>query len=303
MLAAALVGLAAAARIGSDKATALSRAREACDLAVAARDWPLAQSAVGESLLACCAWWDIENAARFAATSLELAQRSGAAARSNHHAVTALLSYVRGRGEEAKRDLEAAVQGDGRASPPEKFFNAILRGLITLDEERWSDVLDVAASLDAACRDSPVRCTTLAALRIEALLSRDGAGDAEAAAAALASTLGSAQPAFPWNVPLEVTRARVAARLGSGDVEPLLRCALDAAEERAHEVPFDADRAYAQIELACRAAGNAALETRAAQQKHHYGAIRLAAGETGPILSIPLLANSRSNAPIPRTSS
>lgn len=121
MLAAALVGLSAAARLRGEKALALARARDACDLAVAAGDWPLAQSAVGESLLACCAWWDIENVSRFAAMSLELAQRCGERARNNHYNSTALLSYVRERREEVKRDLEAAVQGDGRTSPPEKF--------------------------------------------------------------------------------------------------------------------------------------------------------------------------------------
>ncbi|MGA9945445.1 MAG: hypothetical protein WBP75_10445, partial [Candidatus Cybelea sp.] len=138
-----------------------------------------------------------------------------------------------------------------------------------------------------------------AALRIEALLSRNSPGDAEAAERALAFAGDGERTIFPWNICFEVTRARVAVRLGRSDSDALLRTALDAVEERAHEIPFDADRAYAQSELACRAAGNGKLGTRAALQAAYYRGLRRAAAAEGRSnISVPIFATSRIGEPI-----
>ena len=61
--------------VRGQKESALALAREAYELAFAEGDWPRAHSAVGQLLLACLAWWNVENASRLAATSLELTQR------------------------------------------------------------------------------------------------------------------------------------------------------------------------------------------------------------------------------------
>ena len=276
LLGTSLVELSAVARMRSEREPAVALGREAYELAVAERDWPRAQRAVGELLLACCAWWDVENAGRLAAKSLELTQRCGEAQVADHLDLTAVLSYVRERYADARRDLARASQIDKRTSPPALFFNQLMSAIVALAEERWKDALDIAARMEARgdCKALPAQSRTLAALRIEAFLSRDDPGDTENAREALALAADGTHTIFPWNIPFEVTRSRVVARLGRSDTALLLRSALDAAEERAHEMPFDADRSYAQIELACRAAGDHALETRAHLQGAHYRRVR-----------------------------
>ena len=169
--------------------------------------------------------------------------------------------------------------------------------MVALVEARWADALTLIARMEALgdCATLPAQSRALAAVRIEALLSRDAPGDAESAEKAFAVAGGGGPTLFPWNVPFEVTQARVAARFGWKNAESLLRNALDAIEERANEAPFDADRAYGQIELACRAAGNEALAARAALQGAHYRKLRRSAGrEAALAISTTFLANSRS---------
>ncbi len=301
LLATSLVELSAVARVRNERDSALALGAEAYELAFAATDWPRAHSAVGELLLACCAGWKVENASRLAATSLELTQRCGQAAMAKHLDLIAVLSYVRERYADAKRDLTRAAPMANRTSPPALFFNQLMTAIVALVEARWNDALDIAARMEAHgdWKALPAQRRTLAALRIEALLSRDSSGDAEDAEVALALAGDGGHTIYPWNICFEVTRARVAARLGSGDSEPLLRSALDAVEERAHDIPFDADRAYAQIELACRAAYNEKLGTRAALQAGHYRGLRRAAAAEGrSTLSAPVFATSRIGEPI-----
>ena len=301
LLATSLVELSAVARARNERDSVLALGAEAYDLAFAAADWPGAQSAVGGLLLACCAWWKIENASRLAATSLELTQRCGQSEMAKHLDLIAVLSYVRERHADAKRDLARATSMANRASPPALFFNQLMTAIVALVEARWNDALDIAARMEAHgdWETLPAQCRTLAALRIEALLSRNSPGDTEAAERVLAHAGDGGQTIFPWNTCFEVTRARVAARLRSSDSEPLLRGALDAVEERAHEIPFDADRAYAQIELACRDAGNEKLGRRAALQAAYYrGLRRAAAAESRSTISVPAFATSGIGEPI-----
>ena len=301
LLATALVELSAVARVRNEEDSALALGAEAYDLAFAAADWPRAQRAAGELLLACCAWWKVENASRLAATSLELAQRCGQSEMARHLDLIAVLSYVRERHADAKRDLARAAPIANRASPPALFFSQLMSTIVALVEARWNDALDIVARMETHgdWKALPAQSRTLAAIRIEALLSRDSPGDAEAAERTLALAGAGGHTIFPWNICFEVTRARVAARLGSSDSEPLLRSALDAVEERAHEIPFDADRAYAQIELACRAAYNEKLGTRAALQAAHYRGLRRAAAAEGrSSIPVPVFATSRIGEPI-----
>lgn len=282
LLAASLTALSAAARVRGHKESALALGREAYELAIAVGDWSAAQAAAGELVLTHCAWWDIGSASLAAATSLELVQRCGEAQQAGHYGHVAVLSYLRARYIDAKRDLEKASQLANRGSPPVVFVNQLLSAIIALSEARWDDALEIADQIDVR-RDSKylqAQNRTLAALRAEALLSRDTPGDPQEAEAILTSSGDGGHTVFPWNICVEVTRARLGARLGWSDSEILLRNALDAAEERAHEILFDADRAYAQIELACRDAGNEMLETRAALQRAHYtNLLRRAGGE------------------------
>ena len=306
LLAISLTKLSAVARVRGHKESALAFGREAYELAAAAGDWPRARGAVGELLLTCCAWWDINNASHLAATSLELMQRCNEAEQASHYDSVAVLSYVEERYVDARRALAKASQMENRASPPAIFFNQLMSSMVALSEARWSEALEIAGRMDALGdgRHLPAQHCTLAALRVEAFLSRDAPGDPENAEKALASAGDGERTVFPWNVCFEITRARVGARLGRSDSKIQLRNALDAAEERAHEIPFDADRAYAQIEFACRAAGNEALERRAAVQHAHYAGLRRAATREGrSTISMPIFVNSRNNEAMPRTSS
>ncbi|MFZ1019334.1 MAG: AAA family ATPase [Candidatus Cybelea sp.] len=305
LLATALTELSTVARVRGQKESALALAREAYELAFAEGDWPRAHSAVGQLLLACLAWWNVENASRLAATSLELTQRCGDVQLANHLDLAAILSYVRERHTDAKHDLARAAQTDNRASPRALFFNHLMGAIVALVEARWADALTLTARMEAIgdCATLPAQSRALAAVRIEALLSRDAPGDAESAEKAFAAAGGGGPTLFPWNVPFEVTQARVAARFGWKNAESLLRNALDAIEERAHEAPFDADRAYGQIELACRAAGNEALGARAALQGAHYRKLRRSAGGEGALaISTTFLANSRIREALPQIS-
>jgi hypothetical protein len=304
LLAAALVGLSAAARARGDRDVALTNAGGSHDLAATAGDWPLAHSAIAESIMTCCAWWRIEAAERFAATFLELTQRCGETERRNYHNLIALISYLRKRHADAKRHLEAASHVAGRSLPPTTFFNQVLSALVALDEARWSDVLDIADRLDSAMNRGtlPAQHRTLNALRVAAFLARDDPGDARSAADCVASFGEDPATIFPWNVPIDVTQAVVAARVERDAVELSLRGALDATEERAHEVPFDVDRAYAQIESACRSIGSDVLSARASERRAFYeNARRAAVG--GAAISMPIIAKSSSSDATPRTSS
>ncbi|MGB8521140.1 MAG: AAA family ATPase [Candidatus Tumulicola sp.] len=306
LLAKSLAELAGVARSRGDRESALALGREAYDIAVAGGDWGRAHCAVAELLLACLAWWDVESATRLAATSRELVQRCGEDRQACHYDLVAVLSYVRERYADARRDLAKASEIDRRASPPATFFNRLMSGIVALEEARWNEALDLAAKMETQGDMSalPAQTVTLGVLRAEALLSRDGPGDSENAERALACSGAGENALFPWNLCVEITRARVSARLGRSDSEFLLRNALDAAEERAHEVPFDADRAYAQIELACRIAGNDVLEARAALQRAHYRRVRRAAvGDGNPTISLPNFPSSLSREAMPRTSS
>ena len=306
LLRASLTELSAIARVRGDKESALALAREAYERAVAAADWHVARRAVGESMLTCCAWWDIENALRLSATSLELAQRCGETEQANHYNLVAVLSYVRERYVDAKRELAQAFQVDDRASPPTIFFNQLLSAIVALAEARWNDALEIATGLQAriAGESLPLQQATLAAVRVEALLSRGAPDDMEDAVATFGAIDDRSQTIFPWNIDVAITRARVAARRAGIGSTDSLRDALNAAEERAHEIPFDADRAYAQVELACRDAGNDRLATRAALQRAHYAGLRRsAAGGVRPTISVPIFPNARVIEAMPRTSS
>ena len=283
----------------------MSLAREAYETAIELGDWSRAQLAVGEWLLAACAWWDIDDARRLAAASLELAQRCAEPEQAGHYNRVAVLSYVCARYGDAKRDLVRASTIDSLPSPPSVFLNQMMSALIALAELRWNDALEIALQLDKKIDcDLPAQKWSVTALRVEALLSRDAPGDAEDAGAALASMGDRGVTVFPWNIGPEITRACVAARLGLRDADLLLRRAMDAAEERAHEIPFDADRAYAQLEIACRRSGNGSLEARAALRREYYERLRrAAAAETAVSISVPILPNWRSSEAMPRTSS
>jgi DNA-binding SARP family transcriptional activator len=304
LLSTSLEELSAAARARGERDSAFAFGREAYELAFAEADWPRAQSAVGELLLTSCAWWDISNASQLAATSLELMQRCGEAQLANHFNVVALLSYVRERYDDAKGELAKASQIDKRISPPTIFFNQLMSALIALVESRWGDALEITAKMESwgDWKNLPAQRHTLASVRIEAFLSRDAPGDAEHAEEACASAGDGEHMIFPWNICSGITRARVAARLGRGDADILLRNALDAVEERAHEIPFDADRAYAQVELASRAAGNEKFEARAVLQGAYYRRLRrTAAGEGRSTISLPVFTNTRIAQPIGRS--
>ena len=285
LLATSLTELSAVARVRGQKASALALAREAYEVALAEGDWSRAHSAVGELLLTCCAWWNVEDASRLAATSLELTQRCGDVQLANHLDLVAVLSYVRERYSDVKRDLARVAEMDNRTLPRALFLNHLMAAILALVEGRWNDALQLAERMEALgdCATLPAQSRALAAVRIEALLSRDAPGDAENADKALAVAGDSGPTPFPWNVPFEVTQARVAARLGWKTAESFLRNALDAVEERAHEIPFDADRAYGQVELACRTAGNEALGARAALQGAHYRKLRRSASREGTL--------------------
>ncbi len=305
LVAAALTELSAAARLGADKERALSTAREAYETAVEASDWPGAQLAVGEWLLACCAFGEIDDAKRLAGASLELAQRCAESQQAGHYNRVAVVSYVCARHGDAKRDLARASQLDALPSPPAVFLNQMLSGLIALAERRWSDALEIAARLETTidCESLPAQTFSLGALRVEALLARDAPGDAEDASKILESMGDESLTHFPWNVSPEITRACVSARLQPGDAI-VLRKAMDAAEERAHEMPFDADRAYAQLAVACRRSGNGSLEARADLRQEYYARLRDgAAGERTVATWLPVLPYSRSSEAMPRTSS
>ncbi len=278
LLAASLTGLSSAARLRCDKESALRYAQEAYDRAVLAGDWPLAQSAVAESLLVCCSWWDTTNARQLAATSLELAQRCSETQHAHHYNLASLLSYVLGRYADAKRDLAKAFEIGEHASPPAAFFNRLLYAMVALAEARWDDALELAADLEMQLGSErlPAQRLTVTALRVEALLSRDAPGDAANAAAALTAADDLGDTIFPWNVRPEVTYAQIAVARGGGAPERALRKALDATEGRAHRIPFDADLAFARIELACRAAGNDVMTARAALRRAYYEMLRRA---------------------------
>ena len=173
--------------------------------------------------------------------------------------------------------------------------------IVALVEARWADALTLTARMEAIGDCATLPCPkphagSCAGSRRSCCATIPAMPRARRRLLQLAG--GGGPTLFPWSVPFEVTRARVAARLGWKNAEFLLRDALDAAEEQAHEAPFDADRAYGQIELACRAAGNEDLGARAALQGAHYRKLRRSAGREGTlVISTSLFANSRISPP------
>ena len=203
LLAASLTALSAAARVRGHRESALSLGREAYELAVAAEDWPRAQAAVGELLLTYCAWWDVGSASLLAATSLELMQRCGEAQQASHYGYVAVLSYVRERYIDAKRDLAKASQMVSRSSPPSVFFNRLMSAIVALSEARWDDALNIAGQIDALSDSNYLRAqkSTLAALRVEAFVSRDAPGDRESAEISLPPSAIASTPFSPGTFP------------------------------------------------------------------------------------------------------
>ncbi len=293
LLAASLTAMSRAARHRYEKELTLEFAREAYSQAVLSADWPQAQSAVGEALLARCAWWDTANAPQLMATSHEFARRCGASQQAVHHNLVALFSYVLGRYADARSSLATASLTDELLPPPAFFFNRLLSAIVALAEARWDSALKVTAELEARIEleSLPAQRSTLAALRIDALLSRNAPGDTEYAEGTLQAAGELSHLIFPWNICAEITYARTAVGSKRSNAARLLRKALDAAEERAHRLPFDADRAFAQIAVACRAAGNDAMATRATLRYSHYRKLRGAPSDNGEASSAAILGN------------
>ena len=165
--------------------------------------------------------------------------------------------------------------------------------IVALAETRWDSALKVTAELEARIEleSLPAQRSTLAALRIDALLSRNAPGDAEYAERTLQAAGELSHLIFPWNICAEITYARTAVGSKRSNAARLLRKALDAAEERAHRLPFDADRAFAQIAVACRAAGNDAMATRATLRYSHYRKLRGAPSDSCAASSAAILGN------------
>ncbi len=188
---------------------------------------------------------------------------------------------MRERYADAKRDLARASKIEASTRPPTLFFNRLMSAIVALVEERWwYDALDIAAKMEARCdcKTLPAQSRTLVALRIEALLSRltnpamlqtprePSRPPRTASPRSFPGTFPLKCPGLAllrdWSIAIQICSCEalwMRPRSGRTEIHRLTRIVL-----------------YAQIELACRAAGNEVLDTRAALQGAHYRRIRRA---------------------------
>ncbi len=205
-----------------------------------------------------------------------------------------LLAYAQlhsftGRVEDAEaaaRDAVHVLEPAQLGGPTSRTWSSVtyLRCVLAAERGAWNDVLASADLLAAApaCLNSPLARSAVLLLRIDALLGRSLPRDA-----AMASELQSELDRLPGFAPAPygrgdcpaLSRARLAVSAQSGNAHRLLLDALDTLEERARQVPLDADRLFAKLASTAKIAGAFSIADRSEARRAHYYARRVGAAD------------------------
>ncbi len=281
LIARGLTEVAAAARETGDRDAALRAAIESFETASGLEHWDSAQRAGAEILLTCSTWWDFSEALRWLSRIGDAATRAGSSALAAHRNACAVLWHLLERDEEAavelahaRRSLDAiapaGASGDSLADT--RAFNRYLSAELARKRGDGTAMLDaLGADASASMSDLPARATVLEMMRIEGLLLRGEAGDAERARESCARLPQQTdrESAFGLSTCVELVRASIDARA--------LRRALDAVEEHAHRTPLAADTAFARLAAIARDVANPAIAVRAAERATYFRSERRAA--------------------------
>lgn len=275
----------------------LQAACESRDCALRSGESGVAVEVLDSLLKSQLTWWHFSDAVETAALIVEEARRSEPSLEASLRHSRASLWYILERYDEADLELESALRilrdpanrqevvgRSGYPTPLLYFAVNYMLGSVAAARSSWDEALEQTdlLSADARIAQLPVTGQALKMLRIDALLGRNGLGDAKAAQA-LGSALRDhalAQCNPGWSDCPELSRARIAARLGDPSASERLTLALDAVEKNARRTPLEADRAFAKLSAAAAEAGAQTIATRARARSEHYRARRIAAAGT-----------------------
>jgi hypothetical protein len=151
-----------------------------------------------------------------------------------------------------------------------RFSIVYLRGFAALAQGQFEDVLVQVRT----CRrlvpiaDLPPFRDALGALELETRLESDSA--------TIDLNVLEPPPAIAFGIVCpELVRAKLAVLNMAEDARGKLRVALDALEERAHQMPLDCDRAFARLADAANLCGERGIAERAAGRGAHFYALRI----------------------------
>jgi len=233
--------------------------------------------------------WRFADASLIFKEAIPVAERVGGFAQAELYYIQAADDYLMDRLDSAAECLSRALRWDGL--PLDVFTAHYLSGVLARERSAWSAVLEATAR----CRDVtsvanlPHCASAVAMLEVDALLERNASGDLDAASVAASglSDTTASTGLIGLSDCVELTRARLAARLHTLEARTALRVALDALEENARRLPVDCDRAFARLTSAAREAGEAAIQDRATERSAYYRAVRLASAAKAGAASVP----------------
>jgi len=284
-----------AARQLGQRDAALEAARSASDIAQRVRRSDIEVAAIEELLLAQLTWWQFGDALESARRGLDAARRSSPMAEAAFRQARSACWYLLDRFDEAKSELLLGMQLAGEAAahrhelssapihaaPVLKLMGHYMSAKIANQRKQWDDVI---ASLERATAEGnvarlPRYAEALALLRVDTLLQRNLAGDAQAAHAVVVGLSDASYPQgiIGWSDCVELAKARDASRQRTANALDLMHRALNLLEENAHQAPLEIDRAFVRLAFAADEIGESAVAARAQERSRYYRSRRRAA--------------------------
>jgi hypothetical protein len=255
-------------------------------------------------------WWHYADALKSASVGMQAAERAGWVLEGSFHFTQGALWYYLERYDDAEAELRKAgtiaedEEGERRwlislagiDRLKLRFFTRYMLGVTAAARRRYEEAAVIAQALSEASiyRSSYMVRNNVLNLWIDALLGRDAQGDAHQAS----DLVRKLQPdeyeqgsILDLSTCLDLTRARVAARLHSKDAGSLLDQAFATVEHYADARPLECDRAFSQLATCAADLTNEPLKKRAGERFEHYRMRRIEAagaawgGQTSPFLS------------------